>query len=212
MLDIAESNGYAGKVKGVLFSDVGELFVKGKEKSNSEDHLIEAELTRTAITSPNPSTIVQTDERKVAIGQHCCTFLREIRIKSEKPAARPAKKKNNSFWKEVLDKRSKENPLASKKEKTNVCVELGGWVNLPYGLQTTLSLVVEYFDGIENCRFKIDSCDSKGAIQVLLSGTCDIIADCSVETIKLYCYGIEDKSVWIENLSFDCKDLAAKSR
>ena len=112
----------------------------------------------------------------------------------------------------MLDKRSKESPHANKKEKTNVCVELGGWVNLPYGLQTTLSLVVEYFDGVENCRFKIDSCDSKGAIQVLLSGSCDIVADCSVETIKLYCYGIEDKSVWIENLSFDCKDLAAKSR
>ena len=212
MLDIAESNGYAGKVKGVLFSDVGELFVKGKERSSSEDDLVEAELARTAVTSPNASAIEQDDERKVAIGQHCCTFLREIRIKSEKPAARPKKKKNNSFWKEVLDKRAKDSPYANKKEKTNVCIELGGWVNLPYGLQTTLSLVVEYFDGVENCRFKIDSCDSKGAIQVLLSGSCDIVADCSVETIKLYCYGIEDKSVWIENLSFDCKDLAAKSR
>lgn len=151
--------------------------------------------------------------RAVVFGPQYRTFLRELRLKSfseeilnKKQAGESGSRLLKSdFWQAVVGKslaKKAKDQTQKKPCATDVRVDLSGWINLPYGIHTTVSLVVEYYDGSEYLAFKVDESDSKGAIQVLLSGSVDIIADCEVESLKLYCYGIDDKSVWIENFEF----------
>ena len=151
--------------------------------------------------------------RPLLIGDRYRSFLREVRIQGFEKKSADSSSRKSHFWQAILPKpgeskgKSRVRRVAGEnrgtKGATNVRVELGGWLNLPYGIHTTVSLVVEYFDGEEKQAFKVDAAESKGATQILLSGSVDIIADAPVETIRIFCYGVEDKSIWIENFKLE---------
>lgn len=151
--------------------------------------------------------------RALRVGPSCRSFLREVRLKPFARASIEKKRNKGHFWQAIFEK-SRSGPTTPKaqerQQSTNLSLEIGGWINLPYGIHTSISLVVEYDDGQEKQAFKIDSSEAKGAVQILLSGSAEIIADCSVEAVKVYCYGIEDKSVWIENFQCSIVDRAKK--
>lgn len=188
---------YVDKVKGVLFTNVEDLFQREEQEP----------VAKASVPNPTEKSEQACKPRaKAEVGASKRTFLREVRLSQESSIKQKASRDKNSFWKSIIKKSSVSGAASGCKEKTNLTVEIGGWINLPYDIHTTLFLVIEYFDGETNCSFKVDCCESKGAIQVLLSGTCDVIADCQVDTVRLYCYGIDDKSVWIENLTFECRE------
>ena len=215
MQKTSEAPTYIDKVKVVLFTNVEDIFHKEKTAllSKSVQNRLDTIPGSPSLSAPDKELREgESNQTRLTIqtGSQKRTFLREVRLRKavevSNEASRKPQKNRAPFWQSVLEKAQTSNDKQKRTGKTEVSIELGGWINLPYGIHTTLALVVEYFDGDSICSFKVDSCDSKGAVQVLLSGSCDIIADCPVETIKLYCYGIEDKSVWIENLSFECKE------
>lgn len=139
-------------------------------------------------------------DRNINIGSQKRTFLHEIRLQPVTPKPIAANTKDKAFWQQVIDKTKLLTRLSSSANKTETCLTLGGWINLPYGLEITISLVIEYLDGDEFCTLKIDSCETKRAIQIWLSGSCDIYSDNAIDSVKLYCYGIENNSIWIDNL------------
>ena len=144
--------------------------------------------------------------RNILIGREFRSFLREVRLAPFHSEIPPEAVKRDGFWPVILKRKgSAESVKASGRKRqsgTALTIELGGWINLPYGVETTVALVVEYQDEGVPVSFKVDAARSRGATQLLLTGTVDIVSNDPVSTIKIYCYGIDDKSVWIENFQF----------
>lgn len=153
----------------------------------------------TALTDANCSG------RKLRIGREYRSFLREVRLAPFQAAVSSQAVKKEGFWPIILGGRTKNVSSRVRGKKgsgTSLTLDMGGWINLPYGVETTVVLAVEYVEEGVPVSFKVDSARSRGATQLLLSGTVDIFSHEQIPSIKIYCYGIDDKSVWIENFQF----------
>ncbi|MBT8151484.1 MAG: hypothetical protein KJO62_08800 [Gammaproteobacteria bacterium] len=78
-------------------------------------------------------------------------------------------------------------------------LRIGGWINLPLGHQQPVSLLLFYRDTQGEHMLLVDEMNARGASELLLSGEVEIPAG-DIETMAIYCGGINDPSVWASNL------------
>lgn len=77
---------------------------------------------------------------------------------------------------------------------------VGGWVHLPFELRKPVSLCVVYVDRSGENAIIVEEMEARGASQVLLSGTVEIVATGLIQSIQLYCGGISDSRVHVIDL------------
>jgi len=137
------------------------------------------------------------------------TFLREIKLNSFRATQSIVGAERNGFWSKVLNKqpsfRHREVPHSS-----GLRLELGGWVNLPPGFQSAVSLLLEYEDDSGQHCFIIDEMNARGASQVLLAGSVDLKLKGPVKSMQVFCGGIADRSVWIDSMHLKTSEIESQ--
>ncbi len=130
------------------------------------------------------------------------TLLRNINFAQYDPAAKAAlTNSSDSFWSKVIKRPSNVSNITPE-FKRNFRLSIGGWLNLPFNCHNTLSLVLCVKDKKRELFYTIDTMNARGAQQILLSGAVEISIFGKVESVQLFCHGISDDTLWIDDLHF----------
>ncbi len=82
----------------------------------------------------------------------------------------------------------------------SMTLSIAGWVTLPEEIRSAISLLLVYQDGETSRAVVVDEMNARGASQIMLSGEVEIAANKSIDSLTLYCGGIDDSRVWVEDL------------
>ena len=128
------------------------------------------------------------------------TLLREVRVQSLYGSQKRRDVKSGSgFWSKVIGPRGSDTS-DSIRTISQVKLDIGGWVNLPPGLHQMIGLMVCYQDRTGEHSYIMDEMDARGAPQILLSGSREFKVIGKIKQMAVYCTGIEDKTVWIDDM------------
>ena len=136
------------------------------------------------------------------------SLLREIKLERVRDVIEEDVVNGYGFWKRILKKDAAIKD-ASLKKLTRFRVEVGGWVNLPPDIHSVVSLLLEYEDGNGRHNCILDQMDTRGATQILLAGSVDLQVQGKVRNVRLYCGGVADRSIWIDNMHLKTSELHA---
>lgn len=136
------------------------------------------------------------------------TLLREVRLGSFKGNIAEQETANSSgFWSRVLKQ-----PQTRESTMTRVShlkFDIGGWINLPPGIHSAVSLLLVFEDRVGEHQVIIDQMNARGATQILLSGSAEINALGKIRQMAVYCGGIKDQTVWIDDMHLKTAELGS---
>lgn len=114
-----------------------------------------------------------------------------------KAKARPAASRIAKLFRSANDE-AKSN--ISYRNLSAVTLNIAGWVSLPIEIRRPVSLLAVYRDNAGDHGLLVEEIEARGASQVLLSGVVDIRAIGPIQSIKLYCGGLDDPRVGFQHM------------
>ena len=139
------------------------------------------------------------------------TFLREIslsqfRQRQDGVVADSGVASKGGFWSKVSQKSQTRD--SSMTRVSSIQLDIGGWINLPPGYQQSVSLLIVFQDRVGEHTVVVDQMNARGATQILLAGSADIQAHGKIRKMAVYCGGIEDDTVWIDDMHIKSNELS----